>query len=100
VVGAGSAPWALAGTGLEDGGTFGRYGVEIDARSPASPPGTLVIAHIPDLLAPGRSAEMSYYETPAGARVFAAGALNFAASIDEPVVSRLVDNLWSHLSRP
>jgi hypothetical protein len=60
----------------------------------------MVLAHIPDLLAPGRSAEMTYYETATGAKVFAAGALNFAASIDEPVVSRLVDNVWRRLSRP
>ena len=46
-------------------------------------------------MGPGRSAEMTYYETPAGAKVFAAGALNFAASIGEPVVARLVENLWA-----
>ncbi len=43
---------------------------------------------------------MTYYETPAGAKVFAAGSLNFAASIGEPVVSRLVENLWARLSTP
>ena len=52
------------------------------------------------MLGPGRSAEMTYYETPRGAKVFAAGTLNFAASIDEPPVSRLVDNVWARLSRP
>jgi hypothetical protein len=45
-------------------------------------------------------AEMTYYETPAGAKVFAAGTLNFAASIDDPQVSRLVENVWERLSRP
>jgi N,N-dimethylformamidase beta subunit-like, C-terminal len=95
----GSDPWAFAGTGLAAGSTFGRYGIEIDARSPASPPQTRVLAAIPDLMGPGRSAEMTYYETPAGAKVFAAGALNFAASIGEPVVARLVENLWARLSR-
>jgi hypothetical protein len=43
---------------------------------------------------------MTYYETPAGAKVFAAGALNFAASIGEPAVARLLENVWSRLSRP
>jgi hypothetical protein len=95
----GAEPWAFAGTGLAAGGAFGRYGIEIDARSGASPPQTKVLASIPDLMGPGRSAEMTYYETPAGARVFAAGALNFAASIGEPVVARLVENLWARLSR-
>jgi hypothetical protein len=100
VAGAAAAPWAFAGTSLADGDSFGRYGVEIDARAPSSPVGTAVLAHIPNLLASGRSAEMTYYETPAGAKVFAAGALNFAASIGDPVVSRLVGNLWNRLSEP
>jgi hypothetical protein len=43
---------------------------------------------------------MTYYETPAGAKVFAAGALNFAASVDEPAVSQMLDNLWARLSVP
>ena len=97
---AATAPWAFAGTGLRDGDSFGRYGIEIDARSPASPPGMLLLASIPDLMGPGRSAEMTYYETPHGAKVFAAGALNFTASIGEPFVSQLVENVWARLSRP
>jgi hypothetical protein len=100
VVGAAAEPWIFAGTGLADGDAFGRYGVEIDARSAASPAGTVVLARIPGLLRSGASAEMTYYETPAGAKVFAAGALDFGASIDDPAVSRLVANLWDRLSRP
>jgi len=100
VTGAASAPWAFAGTGLADGDTFGRYGIEIDAHTAASPPGLHVLARIPDLLGPGRTAEMTYYETPAGAKVFAAGALNFAASLGEPAVARLLDNVWARLSAP
>ena len=42
---------------------------------------------------------MTYYEASSGARVFAAGALNFTASITDPAVSRLVDNVWSRLAR-
>ena len=51
-------------------------------------------------MGPGRSAEMTYYETPAGAKVFAAGSLDFAASIGEPVVAQLVENLWARLVAP
>jgi hypothetical protein len=98
VVGADRAPWAFAGTGLENGSRFGRYGIEIDQRTPASPPQTILLAQIRDLMGPGRSAEMTYYETPAGSRVFAAGALNFAASIADPVVERLLENVWARLS--
>jgi hypothetical protein len=100
VRGAEEEPWIFAGTGLKDGDVFGHYGVEIDARSASSPPGTVVLARIPSLFPSGASAEMTYYETPAGAKVFAAGALNFAASIGDPVVSRLVENVWDRLSRP
>jgi hypothetical protein len=57
-----------------------------------------VLARIPNLIGK-RDAEMTYYETSAGARVFAAGAVNFAASINNPAVSRLVDNVWARLAR-
>jgi hypothetical protein len=100
VHGASTVPWAFAGTGLRDGDRFGRYGIEIDARSAASPPGTRLLASIPDLMGPGRSAEMTYYETAAGAKVFAAGTLNFTASIGEPAVAQLVENVWTRLSKP
>ena len=93
-------PWAFAGTGLVDGSEFGRYGIEIDSRTSATPPGTRVLATIPNALGSGRTAEMTYYETPAGAKVFAAGALNFAASLDDPKVAALVENLWTRLSQP
>jgi hypothetical protein len=95
-----AAPWVFAGTGLSTGDSFGHYGYEIDIRSPATPPGTVLLASIPDLMGPGRTAEMTYYETPAGAKVFAAGALNFASSVDDPVVARLLDNVWARASRP
>jgi N,N-dimethylformamidase beta subunit-like, C-terminal len=100
VTGASAAPWAFAGTGLADGDVFGRYGIEIDARTAASPRGIQLLARIPDLLGPGRSAEMTYYETPPGAKVFAAGALNFAASLGRPEVARLLENVWGRLSVP
>jgi hypothetical protein len=99
VTGAASAPWAFDGTALADGDTFGRYGIEIDARTATSPPGTQLLAHIPDLLGPGRTAEMTYYETGAGAEVFAAGALNFAASLNRPDVARLLENVWTRLTK-
>jgi N,N-dimethylformamidase beta subunit-like, C-terminal len=100
VTGASHEPWAFEGTGLSDGAVFGRYGIEIDARTTASPRATEVLARIPDLLGAGRSAEMTYYETPAGAKVFAAGVINFGASLGEPAVDRLLANVWSRLSTP
>jgi hypothetical protein len=100
VTGAAGAPWLFAGTGLQNGSTFGRYGIEIDASGPASPPGTIVLARIPNLLGPGMSAEMTYYETAAGAKVFAAGAINFAATATQQPVSTMLENLWTRLSQP
>jgi hypothetical protein len=100
VMGAETAPWAFAGTGLANGNVFGRYGIEIDAHTSASPPGLQVLARIPDLFPGGRSAEMTYYETPAGAKVFAAGALNFAASIGLPQVAHVLENVWARLAVP
>jgi hypothetical protein len=100
VTGATAEPWAFADTGLADGDVFGRYGIEIDARTPASPHGIQVLARIPNLLGAGRSAEMTYYETPAGAKVFAAGAINFAASLGQPAVDRLLANVWARLAAP
>jgi hypothetical protein len=99
VSGADLAPWAFAGTGLANGSSFGLYGVEIDATVPSSPPGTQVLARIPDLFGPGRSAEMTYYETSNGARVFSAGALNFAGTIMLwPEVGKVLDNVWARLT--
>jgi hypothetical protein len=99
-----AAPWLWDGTGLGDGSTFGQfvggYGIEIDAIAAQSPPGTLVLAQIPDLLGPGLTAQMSYYETPAGAKVFAAGTLDFGGSATYWPVKKMLDNLWTRLSQP
>jgi hypothetical protein len=104
VQGSASAPWFWAGTGLGDGSTFGQYvggyGIEIDATAPSSPPGTLVLAQIPDLYGPGITAQMSYYETAAGAKVFAAGTLDFGGSATFWPVKQMLDNLWGRLSQP
>jgi hypothetical protein len=99
VAGADAAPWAFAGTGLANGSTFGLYGIEIDARSPASPPSTQVLATIPDLFGPGRTAEMTYYEHWSGAKVFSAGVLDFGGQmLLWPPAQRLVENVWARLA--
>ena len=41
-------------------------------------------------LRPGVSAEMTYYETDAGAKVFAAGVLNFGGTSLVPVVRQML----------
>ena|SRR5436190_8545150 len=95
VQGATGEPWVFAGTGLANGSAFGRYGIAVDARAPSSPPATVVLARLQRA-----GGEMTLYRTPAGARVFAAGAIDFAASIGLPAVSRLVDNIWARFTAP
>ena len=70
------------------------------ARRPQSPRGTQCSRRSRTSSARGRTAQMTYYETPRGAKVFAAGAMNFTASLGRPDVARLVENLWSRLSVP
>ena len=92
--------WFLKGTGLRPGSRFGRGGVEIDHVSKASPRHTQVLAEIPNLFGRGRTAQMTYYETPSGARVFATGAFHFTRAITTDfVVWRLLDNVWKRLTR-
>jgi hypothetical protein len=99
-----TAPWFWAGTGLADGGIFGEalggYGIEIDTTTPFTPPGTIVLADIPDLFGPGLTAQMTYYETTAGAKVFSGGALDFGGSATLWPVSRMLENLWARLAAP
>ncbi|MGE5275111.1 MAG: N,N-dimethylformamidase beta subunit family domain-containing protein [Verrucomicrobiota bacterium] len=96
--------WLWAGTGLEEGSTLGEavggYGIEIDHTAPESPASTVVLAQIPDLFGPGLTAQMTYYETSAGAKVFAAGALDFGGSALTTPVSTMLDNLWARLAKP
>ena len=93
-------PWLFAGTDLRDGMTFGNGGFEIDKTEPTSPKGVHVVAEIPNLFGRGFTAQMTYYETPRGAKVFAAGAFRLVAEPLRPQISTLLENLWARLSRP
>ncbi len=101
VLGVELAPWLFEGTGLRNGDLLGKvvggYGIEIDATTASSPEGTVVLARIEGLYGPGFDAEMTYYETPAGARVFSAGTLDFTSSSRTWPVSRMLQNLWRHM---
>jgi hypothetical protein len=95
---AGAASWIFAGTGLQEGSSLARGGVEIDRLAAVSPRGVRVLAEIPNLFGPGATAQMTYYEAPSGARVFAAGAFYFTRMINfDPVVARIVENLWRRM---
>jgi hypothetical protein len=86
----------VAGAGAE----IGSGGIEIDATTKDSPRSTEVLAEIPNLYGPGFTAQMTYYETPAGAKVFAAGAFSLAIDVWHPGVEQLVQNLWNLLGKP
>ena len=93
-------PWLFAGTGLRNGERFGRFGIEVDRRTAASPRGTIRLAHAPNIFGPGTTAEMTYYRTPRGAKVFAAGVLNFGGNALYMPMRRLLRNLWTRLTLP
>jgi hypothetical protein len=95
-----TAGWPFAGTGLRRGARFGTYGIEIDAPTESSPKNLRVLASVPDLFGQGRSAEMTYYTTPSGAKVFAAGTINFGGTAVWQPASRVLENVWDALARP
>jgi hypothetical protein len=43
---------------------------------------------------------MSYYETPQGAKVFAAGTMNFGGSATRWPQKKILENLWARMSVP
>ena len=90
--------WLFSGTGLEPGMQFGRAGIEIDHTTKDSPRGIEVVAVSPHVLFGQRTAEMTYYETPAGTKVFAAGAFTLAGGALNQPVKQILDNLWQHLT--
>jgi hypothetical protein len=89
---------AAAGTNLHPGSTFARGGIEADATTSSSPRGTQVISTIPNVFGTGRDAEMSYYELPNGAKVFAAGAFTLAGRAWMPGIEQVPENLWTRLA--
>jgi hypothetical protein len=95
-----AAGWLLAGTRLRTGSRLGSGGIEIDATTASSPHGIQVLAEIPNLFGPDYTAQMTYYETEAGAKVFAAGAFRLFPSADDLTATRLLENLWRRLTRP
>jgi hypothetical protein len=90
--------WIFAGTNLQPGSSFARGGIEADATTASSPRGTQVIATIANVFGTGSDAEMSYYELPNGAKVFAAGAFTLAGRAGTVAVKQVLENLWTRLA--
>jgi hypothetical protein len=89
--------WIFAGTKLRPGSAFANGGIEADEIAPSSPPHTQLIAAIPNLFGTHHNADMTYYETTNGAKVFAAGAFTLAGSIWWPDVQQVIENLLARL---
>jgi hypothetical protein len=92
--------WVFAGTGLSSGSRFGSGGIEVDAVDGASPPRIQVLAVIRNVVGDGRAAQMTLYEAPSGARVFAAGAFSLASCVWQPPIRKALANLIRELSKP
>ena len=82
------------------GSLFGRFGIEVDRTARSSPAGTRVLAEIPNLFGSGLGAQMTYYETSVGARVFAAGAFTVAGRAMTSSGRGFLDTLWAHMTEP
>ena len=77
--------WAFAGTGLARGAALpGLLGYEVDAIAPSSPPGLVRLAHSPFPRASGGTgyADMTLYQAPSGALVFATGSMYWNWGLD------------------
>ena len=93
-----AARWIFAGTALRPGGAFASGGIEGDEVAPSSPRTTVIVAAIPNLFGTHHDADMTYYETHNGAKVFAAGAFTLAGAVWWKDVGQVVENVWEHLA--
>ncbi len=93
-----AARWIFAGTPLRAESRFANGGIEADETAPSSPRGTTVVAQIPNIFRTHRNAQMTYYETPRGAKVFAAGAFTLAGAVWWTNVHEVIQNVWARLS--
>jgi hypothetical protein len=92
--------WLLGGSGLEPGSRISSGGIEADGTTTDSPRNITIVAEIPNLYGPGLTAQLTYYETRRGARVFAVGAFGFTGAATDPRVARLLANLWRRMAAP
>ena len=100
IVGAHRAPWLFERTGLRNGDQFGAFGIEIDMRTPQSPAGVQLLATVPDIFGPGKSAEMVLSSSPAGGQLFAAGAMTLGGSALLHPTRQILANLWARFTGP
>ena len=88
----------FASAGLAKGAGLGVAGIEVDGLTPYSPRGIKVLAEV--AWRHGKTAHMTYYATPRGSKVFAAGAFTIAGQAMDPELTPFLQELWSRLARP
>jgi hypothetical protein len=91
------AEWIFEWTGLRAGARFASGGIEGDEVASRSPLTTTIVAAIPNLFGTHHNADMTYYETRSGAKVFAAGAFTLAGAVWWKDVGQVVENVWQRL---
>ena len=88
----------FASAGLAKGEGLGVAGIEVDRLTPHSPHNIKVLAEV--AWRRGKTAQMTYYSTQSGAKVFDAGAFTIAGQAMDPGLAPFMQELWSRLSRP
>jgi hypothetical protein len=96
----GQRSWQLAGMDQAALNKWPWFGVEYDMTTRASPPGTHILAQVnPHFRNPKVRGQMTYYQWR-GAKVFAAGTIDFTAGLSYPPISQLLENLWQRMAEP
>ena len=94
-------PGSSEGPGFATAIASARSGSRSTRGTPDSPAGVRVLARIPDVFGPGRSAEMTYYTDAAGREGVRRGRVHARRGAALwPSVSPLLANLWRELSSP
>ena len=96
----GRTSWEFAGVDQSLLPTWRTFGIEYDMTTSVSPRGTQVLARVDPHMRRGLRGEMTYYRL-GGAKVFAAGTLNFrrAACYYRPY-TQVLENVWARLVEP
>jgi len=96
----GRSSWPIQGVDVRRFSLWHWLGVEFDSTTPQSPPGTQVLGRVyPHLRNRRVRGEMTYYER-GGAKVYAAGTLDFPSALNYPQFRQLLANLWTRLATP
>ena len=93
-----AAEGLFASAGLVKGDGLGVAGIEVDGLTSHSPRNIKVLAEV--AWRHGKTAHMTYYSTPLGSKVFAAGAFTIAGQAMDPELAPFLPELWSRLARP